>query len=718
MNSYKQLFNSEENNLLMEDDYYNAMSILRKSTSKEALNLLYRMIDDMHTLGIPPGRRAYHSLIYANGVHGKPLEAWGILDLMKKDQVELTTFTYNTLIGTFKRMSDSEGALRAFEEMQQNGLSPDSSTYNTLIDLYGKRGDLEIAIKFYQEMIELNKVEPDEITFDVLINLYINSGKYESIQKIEELREDISKRDITLDTTTYNSLIKMYSKSNATSKVFEIYEELIKKEISPDKSTYHILLELFIKKSEVDKFMEIYRLMKSKGIYLNFKMYDMCLPQQNQELQQQINRESKQQNEGLQQQNQALQQNEEGLSELQKNERLQELQELQELNQQQYQELQQKNEELQLNQELQQQNEGLQQLQQQNEELQQQNQELKLLQQQQKELIKNNKNKDNKDNDNNSNYRNQYRNLKYFFFGLRKEQNLVKEFLQEMIKKEIEIEPIVSDALIGICVDNYNVNGAIEIYDMIVKQGKTIGIIPFTNLTKLMILSRRENDAIQFYYEVKQTQKIQIDVQGYTTLIDAFIKIKRISEAQRLFGDMLREGIKPNVKTYTTLITGLGQQYDYKGVKNIHGIVKMDINVELDIGIYNALMDAYNRCGHIKQVLTIWDLLVANNQPFNNTTVCIVLDSCGFAKEVYKLIQIWKELKRRKFNLTINNYHSIIEALARNQLFEDAKHILFNEFISAGFTPEERSIRPLLNFLHDRKGKSKDEFQVMQWIIY
>ncbi|CAG8584605.1 42059_t:CDS:1 [Gigaspora margarita] len=301
------------------------------------------------------------------------------------------------------------------------------------------------------------------------------------------------------------------------------------------------------------------------------------------------------------------------------------------------------------------------------------------------------------------------------FQNLKGDLALTKNFLQGIVDHKINIDHKIYNDLINAYVKKPDLNGAFEIYNAFINQGGMIDVITFTNMIKAIIQADKAEEAMQFYYEVKQTG-IQLDTQAYTIMLDTFVKMRRTAEAQRIFVEMRRSKVKPNVITYTSLITGLGQAYNYDGVRNVHNLVRMDLNVELDIGIYNALMDAYNRCGHIHQVLLIWDLLIIGELPIDNSTVSIILDSCGYGRVIHRILNIWKYLHDKKFPLNLNNYHSYIEALARNQLFDEAKNVLMNELKNKGFKPEAKTIRSLLNFLHDVPKKSRCEYEIIEWV--
>ncbi|GES73087.1 pentatricopeptide repeat-containing protein At5g61990, mitochondrial-like [Rhizophagus clarus] len=297
--------------------------------------------------------------------------------------------------------------------------------------------------------------------------------------------------------------------------------------------------------------------------------------------------------------------------------------------------------------------------------------------------------------------------------------NLGKKHSKKFLKQFASSSSKLHNSLITYFLTQDDITNALEMYSHLLQQGYFLNILNITILCKKLILQDKINEALQIYYQSKD-HNIILDQRGYTILIDSFSKMTYMSESQRIFADMKEKGIKPNSYTYSSLIRGLGKIYDIQGVKTIHQLIRMDLNLdEFDIVIYNSLMDAYNRCGYGYDVLQLWDSLVIFSKEsdllVNNATVSIVLDSCGFNKQLFRLNQIWYDLKKRNFNLNQNNYASYIEALARNQKFNEAKKVLMFEMIDDGILPNSKMIRTLLSFLHDH-SKNREQYEIINWV--
>ncbi|CAJ0838388.1 14493_t:CDS:2 [Entrophospora sp. SA101] len=308
-----------------------------------------------------------------------------------------------------------------------------------------------------------------------------------------------------------------------------------------------------------------------------------------------------------------------------------------------------------------------------------------------------------------------YDTIKRIFRGFDKNPSQIKDFLNEVKNNHgIEIDEKIGTLLLYHYMSINDNDSLIEFYDILVnKLNSSIDTETYTKLIEHLIKSKRIEESLQVYYEARS--KCGLNTRSYNIILDSFANINHMSEAQRIFVDMRRLDVKPNSYTYSALIKGLGKTYDYDGVVNFHNLLKMNLDVEFDLIIYNALMEAYNRCGYGYQVIQLWDLLVLSEHPIDDKTVSIVLDTCGYCYITYKIKEIWDYLKDRRFKFSINNYNSYIEALSRTNQFTEAKRALMYELQQDGFVPEEKTVRPLLSFLHD-KSRGKDQFHIIDWI--
>ncbi|KAI8329965.1 hypothetical protein BC941DRAFT_441742 [Chlamydoabsidia padenii] len=211
-------------------------------------------------------------------------------------------------------------------------------------------------------------------------------------------------------------------------------------------------------------------------------------------------------------------------------------------------------------------------------------------------------------------------------------------------------------------------------------------VATFTSLMLAYINNNQVEDAMEIYHVLREQhykqqldQKnknkattsdnrrrrpvIQLDSIFYTTLISALTGTD-LERALELFKDMRQLRISPSVHTYTAMLHWCGQCGDLNGLEKVHRLIKMDMALDPDVGIYNALMDGYNRTDQIDQVLYLWDVMVTSG--YDNITISIVLDACGHHGQVKRGHAIWSFLqKSTTIRLSTNNYNSYIEFLCR-----------------------------------------------------
>ncbi|CAO3601196.1 unnamed protein product [Absidia cylindrospora] len=204
-------------------------------------------------------------------------------------------------------------------------------------------------------------------------------------------------------------------------------------------------------------------------------------------------------------------------------------------------------------------------------------------------------------------------------------------------------------------------------------------VATFTSLMLAYINSDQVDDAMEIYYVLreqhdKQQQRppprprrpvIALDSTFYTTLISALTQIHRsLDSAMALLTDMRHLRIQPTFHIYTAMLHWCGRSGDLEALEEVHRLIKMDMALDPDVGMYNALMDGYNRTDQIDQVLYLWDTMVTSR--IDETTISIVLDACGHHAQPRRAKAIWSMLLlRNDIQLNTNNYNSYVECLCR-----------------------------------------------------
>lgn len=301
-----------------------------------------------------------------------------------------------------------------------------------------------------------------------------------------------------------------------------------------------------------------------------------------------------------------------------------------------------------------------------------------------------------------------------------------------------------------------------HLYDAVFRHAAcTPDIATFTHLILAYINDNQLDDALEIYYTLREHHKkcsqdaaspkhkakipIQLDTTFYSTVIAALSKddlnhaisfsddadesSPRLVAAMSIFNDMRPLQIQPTMHTYTAMLHACGQYRDRYVLDQVHQLIKVDLYLDPDIGIYNAMMDAYNRTGNGEKVLDIWQTLSTAASDYaqvapDQTTVSIIFDSCGHNGYVQQAQSIWTFLKRIQFKLNTNNYNSYIECLCRSRGRQgwDAAMAIVEQEMSLPSKPrhgkpllDEKTVNTLLSFARKKAFDAAEMDQLDQW---
>jgi len=190
------------------------------------------------------------------------------LQLLKK-MVELKfpkqqlCISYNSVISSVaKYIADNpqkanfmvDKAEQIFAEMKQNNVKPDLFTFNSLLNVYACSASMESSkraeelIKFLQNDTDL---VPDIFSYSCVIDALAKSG---DIQAGPRALAILHKMEVKPNVVSYNSVIAAYRNDPSRAKEAEaVLEEMIKKRINPNMTTFATLISGWSKSNSFDK---------------------------------------------------------------------------------------------------------------------------------------------------------------------------------------------------------------------------------------------------------------------------------------------------------------------------------------------------------------------------------------------------------------------------------------------------------------------------------
>jgi len=179
----------------------------------------------------------------------------------------------------------------------------------------------------------------------------------------------------------------------------------------------------------------------------------------------------------------------------------------------------------------------------------------------------------------------------------------------------------------------------------------------------------------------------------------------------QVLADMRAAGVHPRPATYTVLLDFCAKAHAHlASIQAVHAVIQRDVQLEPDLVLVHALMNAYNYAGAPAQVLGIFDSLLVLCQNAHHTrflddvTLTIVCDTCGRAgllDAMREAVAAARALDARL--ITKNVWDAWVEGLARcGQLDEAIAAALDDMPRTAATSPDAKTLQTLLKFARGR----------------
>lgn len=155
---------------------------------------------------------------------------------------KLSAGGYANLIKSHIQRKDLKAALEVLDLIKANRDKPDVYMYNLLLRAFAVAGDLKKCRSLYATMKKLG-LECKDATYTSLFNVCANyPHKDVAITYLEDLRQELALKNILLNETHYNAMIKAYGRHGAILKAFSLADEMRDKRLPTGIITFNSLL--------------------------------------------------------------------------------------------------------------------------------------------------------------------------------------------------------------------------------------------------------------------------------------------------------------------------------------------------------------------------------------------------------------------------------------------------------------------------------------------
>ncbi|CAL1385524.1 unnamed protein product [Linum trigynum] len=182
---------------------------------------------------------------------------------MKHSGLTPDAITYSALLAGCIKVKDSyDTALDLVQELNYRGLKMDSVMYGTLLAVCASNNRREEAESYFNQMKDEGH-SPNEFHYSSLMNAYSSGGDY---KKAEGLVQDMKSSGLEPNKVILTTLLKVYVRGGLFEKSRELLSQLESLGYAKDEMPYCLLMDGLSKTGRIDEARSVFEEMKAKGV--------------------------------------------------------------------------------------------------------------------------------------------------------------------------------------------------------------------------------------------------------------------------------------------------------------------------------------------------------------------------------------------------------------------------------------------------------------------
>ncbi|CAK9193539.1 unnamed protein product [Sphagnum troendelagicum] len=201
----------------------------------------------------------WNAMIGGYAIHGHGKEALKQFEQMREEGMSPDSFTFVPVLNACASLLALEAGRKVHEEIIQSGCKADVFVGSSLVDMYSKCGSIEDACKVFNNM-----PSRDVVTWNAMILGHVKCGQG---QKALELFHQMQQKDVFVG----SSVVDMYAKCGS----MEDAERVFNKMLSRNVVTWNTMILGYVKCGQGSKALELFHQMQQKVAFVGNSLIDM-----------------------------------------------------------------------------------------------------------------------------------------------------------------------------------------------------------------------------------------------------------------------------------------------------------------------------------------------------------------------------------------------------------------------------------------------------------
>ncbi|KAJ4729621.1 Pentatricopeptide repeat-containing protein [Melia azedarach] len=203
-------------------------------------------------------------------------------------------------------------------------------------------------------------------------------------------------------------------------------------------------------------------------------------------------------------------------------------------------------------------------------------------------------------------------------------------------------------------------------------------------------------------YDQMQRAGLRPDVVSYALLINAYGKARREEEALAVFEEMLDAGVRPTHKAYNILLDAFAISGMVEQARTVFKCMRRD-RCNPDICSYTTMLSAYVNASDMEGAEKFFRRLIQDGFKPNVVTYGTLIKGYAKVNNIEKMMDIYEKMRASGIKANQTIYTTIMDAHGKNKDFDSAV-VWYKEMESCGSPPDQKAKNILLSL-----AKTADE---------
>ncbi|XP_068657049.1 pentatricopeptide repeat-containing protein At3g59040 [Aristolochia californica] len=220
--------------------------------------------------------------------------------------------------------------------------------------------------------------------------------------------------------------------------------------------------------------------------------------------------------------------------------------------------------------------------------------------------------------------------------------------------------------------------------------------IPQSTVTYNSLMSFETNyKEVSKIYDQMQRAGVRPDVVSYALLISSYGKARRQEEALAVFEEMLDADVRPTRKAYNILLDAFAISGMVEEAKKVFKSMRRD-KCTPDLCSYTTLLSAYINASDMEGAEKFFKRLKQDGFEPNVVTYGTLLKGYAKVNDLEKMMKIYEDMRLQELEVNQTIFTTIMDAHGKNTDFGSAA-IWYKEMESSGLEPDQKAKNILLS---------------------